>query len=340
MQYLPQHIVKSLGFVLCLFLASCEGSQLGDSLEKNLEPDPRLVEEETATNETASTPGTTATPAAPNEAEPAEEEAATSNQPEGPESETPVTPTFTQTSYIDIGEAPEELQQYIEDLVALDVLMLIDVKADDNIERDPNEFLPNQVITRREYARWLLAVNNKFYSDQRAKKIRPAVESAQPTFQDVGKTNIDFAAIQGLAEAGIIPSPLNGSTTVVKFRPDAPLTRKDLILWKVPLDTRAALPAATATAVTEAWGFQDAGKIEPTVLKAVLTDHSNGEFANIRRALGYTTLFQPDKAVTRAEAAAVLWRFGNSTEGITATDVLTSAENQSNSEEQDIETAE
>ena len=99
MQYLPQHIVKSLGFVLCLFLASCEGSQLGDSLEKNLEPDPRLVEEETATNETASTPGTTATPAAPNEAEPAEEEAATSNQPEGPEPETPVTPTFTQTSY-------------------------------------------------------------------------------------------------------------------------------------------------------------------------------------------------------------------------------------------------
>lgn len=187
---------------------------------------------------------------------------------------------------------------------------------------------------------WLLAVNNTFYSDQRTKKIRPAVESAQPAFQDVGKTNIDFAAIQGLAEAGIIPSPLNGSTTVVKFRPDAPLTRKDLVLWKVPLDTRAALPAATAAAVTEAWGFQDAGKIEPIALKAVLTDHSNGEFANIRRALGYTTLFQPDKAVTRAEAAAVLWRFGNSTEGITAADVLASEDNQSNPEEQDTETTE
>ncbi|MEM9266713.1 MAG: S-layer homology domain-containing protein [Cyanobacteria bacterium P01_F01_bin.13] len=315
MQYLSrQHVVKSLGVILCLLLAGCEGSPLGTSLEKNLEPDPSLLEEETA-----STPNVAKAPAASTE-EPLERtEVAEVN--DEPEVEPVTPPTFT-PSYIDIGEAPEELQQYIEDLVSLDVLMLIDVKADDDIERNPNEFLPNQIITRREYARWLLTANNQFYSDQRTKKIRPAVESAQPAFQDVGTTNIDFSAIQGLAEAGIIPSPLNGSTTVLKFRPDAPLTRKDLILWKVPLDTRAPLAEATATAVTEAWGFQDAAKIEPAALKAVLADHSNGEFANIRRALGYTTLFQPDKGVTRAEAAAVLWRFGNSTEGITAADIL------------------
>lgn len=326
MQYrLRQHVVKSLGVFLCLVLASCEGSPLGNSLENNLEPDPRLLEEETEQATTASTPDTASTPALSSS-----ETEATEEGPASSESEAPVVPTFTQASYTDIGEAPEELQQYIEDLVNLNVLTLIDVKADDNIERDPNEFLPNQIITRREYARWLLAVNNRFYSDQRAKKIRPAVESAQPAFQDVGKTNIDFAAIQGLAEAGIIPSPLNGSTTVVKFRPDAPLTRKDLILWKVPLDTRTALSEANATAVTEAWGFQDAGKIEPAALKAILADHSNGEFANIRRALGYTTLFQPDKGVTRAETAAVLWRFGNSTEGITASEVLAADEDTSN----------
>ena len=105
----------------------------------------------------------------------------------------------------------------------------------------------------------------------------------------------------------------------------------------MPLDTRAALPEATAVAVTEAWGFQDAGKIEPAALKAVLTDHSNGEFANIRRALGYTTLFQPDKGVTRAEAAAVLWRFGNSTEGITAADLLETDEDTSDDTQTDKE---
>ena len=324
MQYLPrQHFVKSLGLILCLVLASCEGSPLGNSLEKNLEPDPQLVEEETADSDTASTPDGVSDPdpvAEAPEPEPSGDETDSPDQ-----AESAAIPTFTQPSYTDIGEAPEELQQPIEDLVTLDLLMLIDVKADDNIERNPNEFLPNQIITRREYARWLMEVNNRFYADQRAKKIRPAVESSQPAFQDVGTTNIDFSAIQGLAEAGIIPSPLNGSSTVIKFRPDAPLTRKDLILWKVPLDTRTVLPEATAASVTEAWGFQDAGKIEPAALKAVLADHSNGEFANIRRALGYTTLFQADKGVTRAEAAAVLWRFGNSTEGITAAELLESA---------------
>ncbi|ESA34704.1 s-layer domain-containing protein [Leptolyngbya sp. Heron Island J] len=330
MQYLPPRFVKLLGFTLCLLLASCAGSPLGDSLEQNLEPDPRLLEEESATEEEPATDE-------PVGASDTEAESAPANQSEGEanaeaeatESDTPVTPTFTQASYTDIGEAPEELQQYVEDLVALDVLLLIDVNADDNVERNPNEFLPNQIITRREYARWLLAANNRFYGDQRTKRIRPAVESAQPAFQDVGKTNIDFSAIQGLAEAGIIPSPLNGNTTSLKFRPNAPLTRKDLILWKVPLDTRSALPEATAAAVTEAWGFQDAGKVDPAALKAILADHSNGEFANIRRALGYTTLFQPDKGVTRAEAAAVLWRFGNSTEGLTAAELLAADEAQS-----------
>lgn len=337
MQYLPRRFVKALGLILCLLLASCEGSQLGASLENNLEPDPSLLEEETATDATE-TPEVASAPVE----EPEPEEAEVSDAPEPNESDI-AAPTFTQASYVDIDEAPEELQQYIEDLVDLDnVLMLIDVNADDDIERNPNEFLPNQIITRREYARWLLATNNQFYSDQRTKKIRPAVESAQPAFQDVGKTNIDFAAIQGLAEAGIIPSPLNGSTTSVQFRPNAPLTRKDLILWKVPLDTRAALPEATATAVTEAWGFQDAGKIEPAALKALLADHSNGEFANIRRALGYTTLFQPDKGVTRAEAAAVLWRFGNSTEGITAAELLEANDEQSDdqTEDENMETTE
>ena len=330
-----QHPLKYLGFVLCLALMGCEGSPLGQSIEENLEPDPRLLEEEVVSNE-ASTPDTVSPPETSDVPQPAEEDSESGSSSAVKTAEEPVIPGFTQASYTDIGEAPEELQQFIEDLVNLNVLMLIDVKADDNIERNPNEFLPNEIITRREYARWLLAANNRFYQDQAAKKIRPAVESSQPAFQDVGVANIDFPAIQGLAEAGIIPSALSGTATAVKFRPDAPLTRKDLILWKVPLDQRSALPAATAAAVAEAWGFQDAGKIEPIALKAVLADHSNGEFANIRRALGYTTLFQPDKGVTRAEAAAVLWRFGNNAEGITAAELLADNDASDNKEDDTV----
>jgi hypothetical protein len=180
--------------------------------------------------------------------------------------------------------------------------------------------LPNP-ISRREYARWLFTVNNRFYADTAANRIRPGRQGDTPAFQDVPPTDPDFAAIQGLAEAGIIPSALTGNSTAVTFRPDAPLTRETLALWKVPLDTRTALPPTTPEAVAATWGFQDANQIEPLALRAIAADFQLGDFANLRRAFGYTTLLQPKKAVTRAEAAATLWRFGTQTEGITAADV-------------------
>jgi hypothetical protein len=122
---------------------------------------------------------------------------------------------------------------------------------------------------------------------------------------------------------------LTGDATAVLFRPDAPLTRENLILWKVPLDTRSSLPTASVDAVKQTWGFQDAGKTEPKALRGVLADFQNGDLANIRRVFGYTTLFQPKKSVTRAEAAAALWYFGAEGEGISAQDALQSQRQQS-----------
>jgi hypothetical protein len=95
-----------------------------------------------------------------------------------------------------------------------------------------------------------------------------------------------------------------------------------MILWKVPLDTRQALPSASIDAVKETWGFQDIARIEPKALRAVLADFQNGDQSNIRRVFGYTTLFQPKKPVTRAEAATALWYFGISGEGISAQEAL------------------
>ena len=106
------------------------------------------------------------------------------------------------------------------------------------------------------------------------------------------------------------------------FRPNAPLSREDLILWKVPIDTRQTLPSATIEAVKQTWGFQDAARTDSKALRAVLADFQNGDQANIRRAFGYTTLFQPKRAVTRAEAAAVLWYFGFQGDGLSATEAL------------------
>jgi hypothetical protein len=218
----------------------------------------------------------------------------------------------TSQRFGDIDQAPEELRQYIIDLAELGVFG----------DQDSNEFKPNQEITRREYARWLVAANNLIYGDRPASRIRLGNSSSQPAFQDVPRNDPDFAAIQGLAEAGLIPSPLSGDSTTVTFRPDAPLTRENLILWKMPIDTRQTLPNASLEAVQQTWGFQDTARIDPKALRAVLADFQNGELSNIRRAFGYTTLFQPKKTVTRAEAAAVLWYFGIQGEGLSAKDAL------------------
>ena len=218
------------------------------------------------------------------------------------------TPSNTPKAFSDLDRTPQA-RSYIEDLAALGVL---------TASNDSDKFAPNEVVTRREYARWLLDTNNKLYADAPAKQIRPVASAAQPVFGDIPATDPDFGTIQGLAEAGIIPSRLTGATTIAQFRPDAPLTREELVLWKVPLDLRRGLPAATLDAVRETWGFQDAASIEAKALKAVLADFQNGDLANIRRAFGYTTLFQPKKAVTRSEAASTLWYFGFQGDGRSA----------------------
>ena len=224
-------------------------------------------------------------------------------------SETLATPEF-----IDLQKAPPEWRSHIQDLALLGVFS--------SDPKTTQEFLPNKIITRREYARWLVNANNTMYSNNPAKQIRLASPGTQPAFRDILPQDADFPLIQGLAEAGLINSILSGDATAVLFRPDAPLTREQLLLWKVPLDIRQALPSANLEAVKQTWGFQDAGNIEPKALKAILADFQNAEQSNIRRVFGYTMLFQPKKPVTRAEAGAALWYFGTQGEGISATEAL------------------
>ncbi|MEH2031689.1 MAG: S-layer homology domain-containing protein [Nostoc sp.] len=233
-------------------------------------------------------------------------------------------PTATPESQVfnDLNKIPQEWRQHIQDLAALGVLSLEPKITKSNSTTTTNQFEPSKIITHREYARWLIAANNAMYASNPAKQIRLASESTQPAFSDVSAKDPDFPAIQGLAEAGLIPSPLSGDSTVVLFRPDAPLTREQLLLWKLPIDTRQALPSANLDAVKQTWGFQDAARIDPKALRAVLADYQNSEQSNIRRVFGYTTLFQPKKSVTRAEAAMALWYFGTQGEGVSAAEAV------------------
>ncbi len=264
---------------LCFSLLACNSK----GLEQALAPDPKLI-----TSPSPVTPSPSPTTATPS-------------------------PQAGLGGYTDLDSAPEQLRPYIDDLLKLELL-----------QRSCNPapcttFQPNQAILRREYARWLVDANNRFYSDVPTKQIRLAVETAEPVFTDVPKTDPDFAAIQGLAEAGLIPSQLsNQDKTAKTFQPDAPLTRADLMLWKVPLDIRTTPPNKTIAQVSQRINFQDIQTIPPDVLNAVFADAQNGDNANFQRAFGYTTIFQPKRKVTRAEASAVLWHFGTQTDGLSA----------------------
>ena len=255
---------------------------------------------------------------AQSEIEQSEIEQSETEQSEIEQSKQPPILSESKLLFSDLDLVPEQSRRYVEDLAALGIL----TSNQNDSQIQGKKFEPNQIIKRRDYARWLVAANNRIYANQAGKQIRLASKTVQPAFQDVGTTDPDFAVIQGLAEAGLIPSPLSGDSTAVLFRPEAPLTREDLIFWKVPLDIRQGLPSASLDAVKETWGFQDAAKIDPKALRSLYADFQNGEQANVRRVLGYTTLFQPKKPVTRAEAAAALWYFGYQGEGISAEEAL------------------
>jgi hypothetical protein len=337
-----------------IFSTGCAGSSVGDSLQQSLEADPQLKDQDallgnstTASDEESprsektdpeDSPHNQDNPASSerNPLPPGERSGSTTNRADAEQSSPPrahQTPRNTAAnSAPDLGssalaDVPEDLKSYIADLIALRFFSEAKALKASSTNADV-PLAPDQPITQGQYATWLLAANNLFYHDQPSKKIRPANPSATPAFQDVPASHPDFGAIQGLAEAGLIPSALTGNSTAVNFRPDAPLTRESLILWKVPLDIRTALPTASVDAVKATWGFQDAAEIEPLALRAVLADHQTGDFANILRAFGYTTLFQPQKAVTQAEAAATLWRFGDQIEGISAAELLNRPQNQ------------
>ncbi|MEM6715726.1 MAG: S-layer homology domain-containing protein, partial [Cyanobacteria bacterium P01_C01_bin.147] len=300
-------ITPAIAGILTLgLLAGCAGSSIGNNVQQSLEADPQLedsppFEDSNADVVPDSTAAIAETTTAASEQTTAENDFSDLSSPSDDFSTDESDDVDETQTIVALNGVPADLQTYIRDLQALEQISLTAAANGDDADRDATQSTFTQTITRREYARWLFESYNAIYADEPGDRLRAGHPSDAPAFQDVAPEDPDFAMIQGLAEAGIVPSAFTGDSTDVNFRPDAPLTRTDLILWKVPLDLRAALPTTTAAAVTTAWGFQDADSIEPLALRAIAADFQLGDFANFRRAFGYTTLFRPDKAVTRAE---------------------------------------
>ncbi|XP_020958897.1 uncharacterized protein LOC107644851 isoform X1 [Arachis ipaensis] len=182
---------------------------------------------------------------------------------------------------------------------------------------------PSHLCTRREYARWLVTASSAL-SRNTISKVYPAMYIDNVTelaFDDITPEDPDFSSIQGLAEAGLIESKLSRRDIQLSadedggpfyFSPESPLSRQDLVSWKMALEKRQ-LPEADRKTLYKLSGFIDTEKIHPNACPALVADLSAGEQGIIALAFGwgggtqgYTRLFQPEKPVTNAQAAVAL----------------------------------
>ncbi|KAK9103631.1 hypothetical protein Sjap_020885 [Stephania japonica] len=190
-------------------------------------------------------------------------------------------------------------------LAALQVLKVIEADAQ-----------PGDLCTRREYARWLVTASGTL-SKNSVSKVYPAMyieKVSELAFDDITPEDPDFSSIQGLAEAGLIASKLSrndllqsseGVQEPFYFFPESPLSRQDLVSWKMATEKRQ-LPEVDRKILYQTCGFIDIDRINPDAWPAIVADHSSGVHGIMALAFGYTRLFQPDKPVTKAQAAIAL----------------------------------
>ncbi|KAA3455834.1 plectin-like isoform X5 [Gossypium australe] len=198
-------------------------------------------------------------------------------------------------------------------LAALQVLKVIEADAQ-----------PSDLCTRREYARWLVSASGVL-SRNSVSKVYPAMYIENVTelaFDDITPEDPDFSSIQGLAEAGLISSKLSNKDLLnddlgpFYFSPESlllylriqacitsgfllsfhflisflflsssPLSRQDLVSWKMALEKRQ-LPEADKKILYQISGFIDIDKINPDAWPAVVADMSAGEQGIIALAFG------------------------------------------------------
>ncbi|KAK9143746.1 hypothetical protein Syun_013146 [Stephania yunnanensis] len=190
-------------------------------------------------------------------------------------------------------------------LAALQVLKVMEADAQ-----------PGDLCTRREYARWLVTASGTL-SKNSISKVYPAMyieNFTELAFDDITPEDPDFSSIQGLAEAGLIASKLSRNDSIQSseggqepfyFFPESPLSRQDLVSWKMATEKRQ-LPEVDRKILYQTCGFIDIDRINPDAWPAIVADHSSGEHGIMALAFGYTRLYQPDKPVTKAQAAIAL----------------------------------
>lgn len=166
-------------------------------------------------------------------------------------------------------------------------------------------FRPTQPIKRAEFVRWLVKANNAYFSNDPKQQIRPA-EGTDQAFVDVPTSNPDYKYIQALANAGFVIG-----IDAHHFAPNDVLTREQMVAIKVGVDLGGdPYKKTTIGDVHVVYPFNDIDKISKRYYDAIYGDDFSRS-KNIPRVWGNIKAFQPQKPVTRAEAALCLDKVGN-----------------------------
>jgi len=182
-------------------------------------------------------------------------------------------------------------------------------------------FNPNGMITRAEFVKWLVQANNAIYANMPDKMIRPS-QSTTSAYPDVATSHPDFPYIQGMYDAGFAIGFPDKT-----FKPDAPLTREQMIAIKESVD-RGGLDKYYVSfwqSTTPDW--KDKQQINKQFRGAIAEDWGVDRYAvaqaqpllvigNVPRAFGAIAMLRPQQPVTRAEAAAILWKIGSHTDRV------------------------
>ncbi len=165
------------------------------------------------------------------------------------------------------------------------------------------EFNPYETITRAEYVTWLYKTHNAIATKASNKiQLAPAFD---PGFTDLDKTHPAYKYVASLANAGYSVG-YDDKT----FKPDAPITREEMLVIKVGIDKgKAFRPDASQMAYV--WKFSDSKAVDLRYTGYIHADYYVSN-PNIQRCFGKIGTLRPKQPVLRHEAAASLWQFGDS----------------------------
>jgi hypothetical protein len=165
-------------------------------------------------------------------------------------------------------------------------------------------FDPGAPIKRRAFIRWLVKSNNVLWADTAAKQVKLADKTETSSFPDVSTSDPDFPYVQGMQDAGY-----SVGFPDKKFRPDQSLTREQMFAIKNVFDRGSVDPGFVKDLVfarnTAMPPWKDKQQISKTYVPGIATGAGGGA-QSFALVYGTSSLFHPQMAVTRAQAAVLV----------------------------------